>query len=71
MGSDRSDLSRWVRLVQAEYRESPGLLLTKAQIQRLWGLDAVTCEALLDVLQNDKFLRRTPQNAYVRADLER
>jgi len=67
----QDDLTHWLRLIKAEYHEIPGLQLTKPQVQRLWGLDEVTCEALLDVLQNDKFLRRTPQNVYVRADLER
>ena len=67
----QDDLTHWLRLIKAEYCEIPGLQLTKPQVQRLWGLDEVTCEALLDVLQNDKFLRRTPQNVYVRADLER
>ena len=71
MVSEHTDLSHWLRLVQAEYLEIPGLHLTKPQVQRLWGLDAVTCDALLDVLQGAKFLRRTPKNAYVRTDLGR
>jgi hypothetical protein len=71
MVSEQTDLSHWLRLVQAEYLEIPGLHLTKPQMQRLWGLDTVTCDALLDVLQGVKFLRRTPKDAYVRADLGR
>jgi hypothetical protein len=58
----------WLALIRAEYLEIPGLRLTKPQVQRLWGLDAVTCDALLDALERAKFLRRTPANAYVRAD---
>ena len=67
MVAQQTDLSHWLRLVQAEYLEMPGLHLTKPQVRRLWGLDTVTCDALLDVLQGVKFLRRTPKDAYVRA----
>jgi hypothetical protein len=55
-------------LVRAEYVEMPGLSLTKPQVERLWGLDAVTSEALLAALIDVKFLRRTVGDAYVRAD---
>jgi hypothetical protein len=57
----------WLQLVQAEYREMPGLHLTKPQIRRLWGLDTVTCDALLDVLETTRFLRRTSRDGYVLA----
>ena len=52
--------------IQGEYVEMPGLRLTAAQAQRLWGLDAVTCEALMAALEESKFLRRTEANRYVR-----
>jgi hypothetical protein len=58
----------WLQIVRAEYLESPGLRLTKDQVQRLWGLDPITCEALLAALVDVGFLRRTLRNAYVRAD---
>ena len=57
----------WLQLVQAEYREMPGLHLTKPQVRRLWGLDPVTCDALLDALETTRFLRRTSRNGYVLA----
>jgi hypothetical protein len=60
----------WLRLIRAEYLEDPGLCLTRAQAQRLWGLDPVTSEALLAALVDVKFLRRTNEDAYVRADAE-
>jgi hypothetical protein len=66
---ETSGVARWLELVQAEYREIPGLHLTKRQVQRLWGLDAVTCDALIEALESVKFLRRTARNGYVRADL--
>ena len=61
-------IADWLHVIRAEYLESPGLLLTKPQVQRLWGLDPTTCEALLAALVDVRFLRLTRQNAYVRAD---
>ncbi|HZT75492.1 MAG TPA: hypothetical protein VFA27_02460 [Vicinamibacterales bacterium] len=61
-------LSDWLDLVRAEYHEIPGLHLTKPQMRRLWGLDAATCDALLDALMALQILRRTRTGAYVRAD---
>jgi hypothetical protein len=58
----------WLQLIRAEYLEIPGLCLTKAQVERLWGLDAITSEALLTALIDVKFLRRTGKGAYVRDD---
>ncbi len=62
-------IADWLRLIRAEYLEIPGLCLTKPQVQRLWGLDPVTSEALLAALVDVKFLRRTGQDTYVRADV--
>jgi hypothetical protein len=61
-------VSDWVHLVRSEYLEIPGLALTKPQVQRLWGVDRVTCDALLDALVDASFLRRTHRDSYVRAD---
>jgi DNA-binding IclR family transcriptional regulator len=62
--------ARWLQLIQAEYLEMPGLSLTKPQVQRLWGLDRATCDALLARLEQARFLKRTEKNGYVRADRE-
>ena len=59
----------WVQLVRAEYVEIPGLSLTMRQVQRLWGLDLVTTEAVLAALVDVKFLRCTRRHVYVRADV--
>jgi hypothetical protein len=56
-------------LIGAKYLEIPGLCLTKPQVQRLLGLDQLTSEALVSVLVDVTFLKRTRQDAYVRADL--
>lgn len=58
----------WLNRIRAEYLEIPGLRLTKRQVQRFWGLDAATCDTLLDALEDARFLRRTRDDMYVRAD---
>lgn len=57
----------WLRVIKAEYLEMPGLQLTKAQIRRLWGLDPPVCDALVDSLLAEHFLRKTPGQTYVLA----
>ena len=53
--------------VQGEFMEMPGLRLTTAQAQRLWGLDRAACDALLGALVDAKFLFRTRDGAFVRS----
>jgi hypothetical protein len=57
-----------LRRVQGEYTEMPGLRLTPAQAQRLWGLDRAACDALLGALVEAKFLFETSDGAFVRTD---
>jgi hypothetical protein len=57
-----------LRRVRGEYIEMPGLRLTTAQAQRLWGLDRASCDALLRALVDSKFLLRTRDGAFVRSD---
>jgi DNA-binding IclR family transcriptional regulator len=54
--------------IRGEFLEMPGLKLTVAQAQRLWGLDHATCQALLDVLVQHRFLARTRDGSFVRTD---
>lgn len=61
-------IADWIHLIRSEYLEIPGLHLTRNQVLRLWGLDAVMCDALLQALVDVRFLRRTQAGAYVRAD---
>ena len=67
MTAEQSTLQDWLRLIQAEYLEMPGLHLTKPQVQRLWRLEAHMCDDLLDALVASEFLRKTQRDAYVRA----
>ena len=66
-----NDMGRWLDLIQAEYREIPGLNLTWPQVRRLWSLDDRMCDALLDRLVSTKFLEKTPRDAYVLAGRSR
>jgi len=50
---------------RAEYLEMPGLRLTSAQAQRLWGLDRRTCDELLTTLTSVHFLARTGDGSFV------
>jgi hypothetical protein len=53
-----------LRLIQAEYLGVPGLHLTRQQAERLWGLDPLISEALLNALVDAGFLRRTQDGRY-------
>lgn len=55
-----------LRRVFNEFLEMPGLRITCAQGQRLWGLDEGTCKRLLDVLVEARFLYRPDSGAYSR-----
>jgi DNA-binding IclR family transcriptional regulator len=54
-----------LRRARAEYLEMPGLRLTSAQAQRLWGLDRRTCDELLTTLTRLQFLARTRDGSFV------
>ena len=58
-------VDRYIELVQTEYREMPGLQLTKSQMQRFLGIDVMTCEQVVDRLEQQRFLRRTRKDVYV------
>jgi hypothetical protein len=54
--------------IQGEFVEMPGLRLTAAQAQRLWGLERELCGSLLSALVDAKFLERTRDGAFIRLD---
>ena len=66
MTTTEPSVMEWSQIVRGEFQEMPGLHLTKPQAQRLWGLDATTCESLLESLVAAKFLKRTPHGQYAR-----
>ena len=61
----------WVRLIQSEYAEMPGLRLSKQQAQRLWNLDARSTDLIFTALESAHYLKRIPNDIYVRADVGR
>lgn len=53
--------------IQSEYFEMPGLSLTLAQAERLWGLPRQECQEHLERLVLRRFLRQTDGGAFIRA----
>jgi hypothetical protein len=58
----------WVRLIELEFAEMPGLHLSKRQAERLWNLDSRTADIIFDALEASSFLKRTSTNMYTRAN---
>jgi hypothetical protein len=54
----------WLRLIEAEFLEMPGLHLTRPQVQRLWGLEPRVCDALLEALISANVLRKTDHGTF-------
>jgi hypothetical protein len=69
MDAVQDSVADWLQIIRGEYSEIPGLHLTKKQVQRLWGLDPLTCDALLASLVDVKFLRQTPNGSYARFEV--
>ena len=57
-----------VRAIRDEYLDLPGLSLTLEQMQRLFRLDALTCESVTAALVDLRFLARNSQGRYLRLD---
>ena len=63
---DQLPLHDIVRRIESEYREMPGMCVTAAQAQRLWGIDATTCSYVLATLVERRILRRTARGTFVK-----
>ena len=61
-------LDDWLRLVRAEYEELPDLHLTRAEVERLWGLDAPMADAILATLVSSGVLRKTARGGYIKSN---
>jgi hypothetical protein len=55
-----------VERIRAEYREMPGLCLTKRQMRRLWALPPDVCDATVDELVATGFLRCRSDDSFTR-----
>jgi hypothetical protein len=51
--------------IRAEFREMPGLKVTAAQATRLWHLDPLRSEELLNALVVDGLLHRRADGSYL------
>jgi hypothetical protein len=66
MGSSGMRIHEILERIQSEYRQLPGLRLTKTQAERLWHLDRAVCDGLLSALVDARFLSRAPDGTFVR-----
>jgi hypothetical protein len=60
-------LAALLQRVRDEYREMPGLTLTKPQAMRLFGVAPSVCAAVLRALVMEDFLSRTGDGMFVRS----
>jgi len=65
-GTSQAEPSRThlVSMIIGAYREMPGLSLQLPQAARLFGVQPITCQVVLDYLVADGQLRRTPAGHY-------
>jgi hypothetical protein len=66
--TDPALIEDWLRLVKAEYEELPDLHLTRAEVERLWGLDPSTADAILSTLEAEGVLRKTSRGGYIKSN---
>ena len=62
------DFPTLLQRVRSEFNEMPGLRLTPAQAGRLLGLDAPSCQRVLNALVQSAFLRWTADGTVVRTE---
>ena len=55
------------QILRSEYVETPGLLLSPADVARHLALDRPTAAVLLRALEHSHFLRRTPDGRFALA----
>jgi hypothetical protein len=60
-------LAALLQQVREQYREMPGLKLTKPQATQLFGVAPSVCAAMLRALVMENFLSRTEDGLFVRS----
>ena len=60
------DIQALVLRIQREFLNTPALKLTSPQAERRFGIDPITCGAVLDVLVDAHVLSRNSEGAYAR-----
>ena len=66
MTSSANPVEALVMRMQGEFLDTPHLRLTMPQAERRFGVDRVTCEAVLGVLVEAKVLARSVDGSYHR-----
>ena len=69
--SRAAPLAALLQRVREEYREMPGLKLTKPQAMRLFGVAPSVSAAMLRALVMENFLSRSGEGLFVRGIAER
>jgi hypothetical protein len=62
------DFPALLQRVRAEFNEMPGLRLTPAQAARLLGLDASSCQRVINALVGVAFLKRAADGSVMRSE---
>ena len=60
-------LAALLQRVREQYREMPGLQLTKPQAMRLFGVAPSVCAAMLRALVMENFLSRTEEGVFLQS----
>lgn len=60
-----SRLDDWLQIIRGEFQEMPGVPVTLAQAEELWGLQRDDLELILNTFVDVGFLRRSADGAYV------
>jgi hypothetical protein len=64
--TEKNQPNQLIERIRAEYLEMPVVRLTAIQVQRLCGVDAGTCAAVIDALVTSRFLSANADGTYVR-----
>ena len=59
-------IAAFVIKIHNHFLDTPSVTLTLSQAQRRFGLDEITCDAVLNALVEARVLARTSEGAYVR-----
>jgi hypothetical protein len=62
----RRQIEDLVMRIEGDFLETPGLMLTVAEAQRRFGIDEITCEAVLDALVDSAVLFKTRDRVFGR-----
>ena len=62
----RERIEQLLMRIEGEFLDTPGLMLTLPQAERRFGVDEITCEAILEALVDAKVLFKTRGRVYGR-----